>query len=222
MGREIPEIHRLLRSRYGHAGWWPGRTGFEICLGAILTQNTAWSNAEKALGVLRSRQRLSWRALRGMSPARLAPLLRSSGTFRVKARRVAAFVAFLGREYGGCVAAMRRDDPRSLRAKLLTVDGIGPETADAIALYAAGKPLFVVDAYTRRVFFRLGRLSGRESYDEVQRVFMDALPEDADLFADYHAQIVRLAKDACRARPLCGRCPLDRICPRRGAKELGS
>jgi endonuclease-3 related protein len=218
--RSLHEIYRLLRSRYGHAGWWPGQSALEICLGAILTQNTAWPNAARALEALRARKLLSWHALSGMPPARLAPILRSSGTFRVKARRVAAFVAFLGREYGGSVAAMRREQPGMLRTKLLSVEGIGPETADAIALYALGMPHFVVDAYTRRVFGRLGLLEGSERYDEVQRLLTTALPKDAELYADYHAQIVRLAKEACRARPRCERCPLEPICPRRGVKEL--
>jgi endonuclease-3 related protein len=217
---KLLRIYRRLLSRYGHAGWWPGRTRFEVCLGAILTQNTAWTNVERALGSLRAARRLSWRALRGVPPGELAPLIRSAGTFRVKARRVGAFVAFLGREYGGQIAGMEREEAWTLRAKLLDVDGIGPETADSIALYAAGKPLFVVDAYTRRVFGRLGLLRGDETYAEVQRVFMDALPPDAALFNDYHAQIVRLAKEACRSRPACGVCPLDRLCPKRGVKEL--
>jgi endonuclease-3 related protein len=216
----LERIYRRLRSRYGPSGWWPGRTAFEVCLGAILTQNTAWTNAEKALQSLRSRRLLSWRALHRVPAARLAPILRSAGTFRVKARRVAAFVDFLGREYGGRVAGMTREDTSVLRARLLAVPGIGPETADSIALYAAGQPLFVVDAYTRRIFRRLGFLGGRESYDEVQALFMGALPRDAALFAEYHAHIVRLAKEACRATPMCARCPLDDLCPKRGVKEL--
>lgn len=207
----------LLRAQ-GYAGWWPGRSAFEVCLGAILTQNTAWTNAARALCALRARGWLSWRALRNVPAARLAPVIRASGTFRVKARRVRAFVSFLGREYGGRTGAMRGEDAEALRAKLLAVEGIGDETADAIALYAAGKPLFVVDAYTRRVFARLGLLRGDESYREVQAVFHRALPRDSELLADYHAQIVRLAKYTCRTRPLCERCPLDDRCPKRGVR----
>jgi endonuclease-3 related protein len=209
-------VYRRLRRAYGHAGWWPAQTPFEVCVGAILTQNTAWSNVEKALAALRRRGLLSYDRLHRLAPARLAPLIRSSGVFRVKARRLRAFLDFLGREYAGRVSALRDEEPEELRRKLLEVDGIGPETADCIALYAAGKPFFVVDAYTRRVFTRLGHLRGGESYGEVQRLLMDALGEDAALFNDYHAQLVRLAKEACRKRPLCARCPLDRICPKRG------
>jgi endonuclease-3 related protein len=218
MGRRpigVLEIYRRLRRAFGHAGWWPGRSAFEVCVGAILIQNTAWSNVEKALGELRSRRLLSYRGLRVLSVRELAPLIRSSGTYRVKARRLAAFVRFLGREYGGRVSRMALDRPEELRRKLLAVKGIGPETADAIALYAAGAPLFVVDAYTRRVFARLGLLTGREDYRAIQGFFMRGLPRDADLFGDYHAQIVRLAKGVCRPRPRCEECPLDELCPKR-------
>ena len=193
-----------------------------MCVGAILTQNTAWSNVEKALGALRARGLLSYRGLRGFPVARLAHLIRSSGTYNVKARRLAGFVAFLGREYGGRVGAMSRVDPSELRAKLLAVQGIGRETADSIALYAARLPLFVVDAYTRRIFSRLGLIDGDEPYDEVQRFFMEHLPRDTVLYSDYHAQIVRLGQGACRARPVCGRCPLEGVCRKRGVESVGS
>ena len=215
----LVEVYRRLRRRYGHASWWPGQTALEVCVGAILTQNTAWINVEKALARLKARGLLSYRGLSRLPPSRLAPLIRSSGTFNVKARRLAAFLRFLGREYGGRVSDMARERPRALRSKLLAVHGIGPETADSIALYAAGAPLFVVDAYTRRVFTRLGFLEGGEAYDEVQRFFMRALPCDAALFGDYHAQIVRLGKDVCRTRPRCSACPLDDLCPKHGLRN---
>jgi endonuclease-3 related protein len=212
-------IYRRLLRRYGHAGWWPGETPFEIALGAILTQNTAWTNVEKALAELRRRKLLSFRALRRLPPGRLSPLIRASGTYRVKARRVAAFLRFLEAEFGGRVASMAAAAPEDLRRKLLAVNGIGRETADSIALYAAAQPLFVVDAYTRRIFSRLGRIRGTESYDEVQRHFMQGLPRDAALYNDYHAQIVRLAKEACRGRPRCATCPLENLCPRIGVER---
>jgi len=205
-------VYQRLRTRFGHAAWWPGQTAFEVCVGAILVQNTAWPNVEKALASLRSARRLSYRGLRDLEPAQIAPLIRSAGSFNVKARRLAAFVAFLGSEYGGRVAAMSADDAGTLRLKLLAVHGIGPETADSIILYAAGLPRFVVDAYTRRVFSRLGLLAGDEPYDQVQRFFTDRLPRDVDLWADFHAQIVKLAKDICRPRPRCDQCPLLDLC----------
>jgi endonuclease III related protein len=207
-------VYRRLRARFGHAGWWPGDSPFEVCVGAILVQNTAWANVERTLDVLRRRRRLSFRALDGLSASRLAPLLRPSGTFRVKARRLRAFLDFLASEYGGRVEAMRADDPARLRRALLAVSGIGPETADSIALYAGGHPVFVIDAYTRRVFSRLGLLRGRESYAEAQRLFQDRLPRDAALYNDYHAQVVRLGKDVCRVRPRCAQCPVEDLCPK--------
>jgi endonuclease-3 related protein len=212
-GLSVREVYRRLRRRRGPVGWWPAETPFEVCLGAILVQNTAWTNVEKALGVLRGRGELSLASLDPLSAADLAPLIRSAGCFNVKARRVRAFLDFLGREYGGRVEAMRSDPPAVLRAKLLAVPGIGRETADSIALYAAGHPLFVIDAYTRRVFARLGLIQGDEPYDALQRLFMDALPMDPVLFGDFHGQIVELAKDVCRPRPACDTCPLERRCP---------
>ena len=215
-GADLRRVYERLLRRFGHAGWWPGETPFEVCIGTILTQNTSWANVEKALDALRSRQLLSYAGLRGLPRARLAALIRPSGYYNVKTRRVRAFLEFLGREYAGRVEAMAGEEPRGLRAKLLSVDGIGPETADSIVLYAAGLPLFVVDAYTRRVFTRLGLLRGDESYDTIQRYFMERLPPDAALYNDYHAQVVRLGKEVCRPRPMCTTCPLDELCARRG------
>lgn len=212
----LADLYGILLRRYGHAGWWPGETPLEVCVGAVLTQNTAWRNVERALAALRERGLLTFEALRALPAARLARLIRPSGYFNVKARRLKALLAFLGREYRGRPEAMAGEDARVLRAKLLAVDGVGPETADSIVLYAAGLPLFVVDAYTRRVFARLGRLRGDESYDETQRYFMERLPPDAALYNDYHAQIVRLAKESCRKTPLCDGCPLAAHCPRLG------
>lgn len=209
-------MYRILLRQHGHAAWWPGETPFEICLGAILTQNTSWSNVEKALANLRARGLLSFEALAALEPSQLAKHLRPSGYFNVKARRVRSFLVFLGREYGGRAESMAREDRWALRAKLLSVNGIGPETADSIVLYAAGLPLFVVDAYTRRIFSRLGLLRGDEGYAQVQRFFMERLPADAALYNDYHAQIVLLGKATCRARPRCAACPLTGRCPKRG------
>lgn len=217
-GRQLTALYRILLREHGHAAWWPGETPFEICLGAILTQGTSWSNVEKALGNLRARGLLSFEALAELPASRLAPLIRSSGFFNVKARRVKSFLRFLGRDYGGRAERMALEQPASLRAKLLDVDGIGPETADSIVLYAAALPLFVVDAYTRRIFSRLGLLRGDESYDQVQRFFMERLPGDAALYNDYHAQIVLLGKNICRTRPRCAACPLTGRCPKRGVQ----
>jgi endonuclease-3 related protein len=210
---ELTEIYRRLRAAHGHARWWPASTPFEVCVGAILVQNTAWTNVEKALDVLRARDLLRYDGLRDLTAEEIAPLIRSAGCFNVKARRLRAFLDFLGTEYAGRVEAMAGETPGALRARLLAVPGIGRETADSIVLYAAGLPLFVIDAYTRRVFSRLGLVEGGEPYDELQRMFMDALPAEVPLYNDFHAQIVVLAKDVCRPRPRCASCPLDAICP---------
>jgi endonuclease-3 related protein len=209
----LKAVYGRLRAAFGHAGWWPGDSPFEVCVGAILVQNTAWANVERTLDALKKRRLLSFRALDRLSERHLAPLLRSSGTFRVKARRLRAFLDFLSSEYDGRVEAMRAEQPAELRRKLLAVPGVGPETADSIVLYAAGHPSFVVDAYTRRVFTRLGLLRGGESYADVQRLFEEHLPRDAALYNDYHAQIVRLGKGSCRTRPRCPECPLADLCP---------
>jgi endonuclease III related protein len=212
----LADVYERLRRHRGPAGWWPAETPFEVCVGAILVQNTAWPNAEKALCSLRAAGRLSYEGLAGLGQEELAALIRPSGCYNVKAKRLAAFVDFLGREYAGRVESMAVLDARALREQLLAVRGIGRETADSIALYAAGLPLFVIDAYTRRVFGRLGMIRGDESYDALQGHFMSELVADADLFNDYHAQIVLHAKDICRPRPHCGHCPLDSICPKIG------
>jgi len=212
----VAQVYERLRGHRGPSGWWPAETPFEVCVGAILVQNTAWPNVEKALCSLRAAGRLSYEGLAGLGQEELAALIRPSGCYNVKAKRLAAFVDFLGREYGGRVEAMAARAPRVLREQLLAVPGIGRETADSIALYAAGLPLFVIDAYTRRVFGRLGMIRGNETYDALQDYFMSELAADAGLFNDYHAQIVNLAKDVCRPRPHCARCPLDSLCAKAG------
>ena len=210
------EVYERLRGHRGPLGWWPAETPFEVCLGAILTQNTAWANVEKALGELRRRGLLSYAALSPLEASEIAPLIRASGTHNVKARRVRAFLDFLGAECGGTVEALRTRDGQTLRERLLAVPGIGPETADCILLYAVGLPVFVVDAYTRRLFGRLGLHGGGEPYDAVQAAFTRALPPDPDLFNDFHAQIVVHAKETCRRVPVCPACPLEDLCPASG------
>lgn len=215
-GDDLAEVYGRLRKHRGAAGWWPAQSPFEVCVGAILVQNTSWANVEKALAALRAAGRLSYAGLAGLDHAALAALIRPSGCYNVKAARLAAFVEFLGREYGGRAEAMSAREPSELRAQLLAVRGIGRETADSIILYAASLPVFVIDAYTRRVFSRLGMIAGDETYDALQHRFMRELPADVALFNDYHAQIDLHAKDVCRKRPLCNRCPLEPTCPRLG------
>jgi endonuclease-3 related protein len=207
-------MYERLRARWGHQGWWPGESALEVCVGAVLVQNTAWANVERALANLRKAKVLhDFARLNALSEDALAGLVRPAGTYNVKARRLRAFLDFVDRELGGDVARMSGLEVGDLRCRLLAVPGIGPETADSIVLYAAGRPVFVVDAYTRRILMRVGRLRGGETYDEVQRLLTRRLPRDAALFNDFHAQLVRLAKEHCRVRPLCTDCPLADRCP---------
>jgi endonuclease-3 related protein len=212
MRSRLMTIYRRLRRSRGAAGWWPARTRFEVCVGAILTQNTAWANVEKALASLRGAGRLSFAALNRLSAPEIAPLIRSSGVFNVKARRLRAFLDFLGSELGGRCHRMASYEAQTLRRRLLAIPGIGRETADSIALYAANQPLFVVDAYTHRLFSRLGITRGDEPYDVLQARIMASLPRDVALFNDYHAQIVLHGKDVCRPRPRCEACVLSDLC----------
>jgi len=194
--------------RFGPQHWWPARTRFEVVVGAILTQNTAWSNVERALAALRGRRLLTAARLSELPPGRLAGLIRSSGTFRVKARRLRAFLAYLNGRYQGSLDRMSRAPLEALRRELLAVPGIGPETADSILLYALGRPAFVVDAYTRRVLSRHRLLPHDAGYQEVRAFFERHLPSDPRLFNEYHALLVAIGKQYCRSRPHCAECPL--------------
>ena len=198
---------------YGPQRWWPGETALEIIVGAILTQSAAWTNVEKALSNLTAAGVLSPEGLRTLAEDQLAALIRPSGYFNAKASKLKAFVALLDERYGGDLDRMLGSPVDELRAALLTTHGIGPETADSILLYAVGRPVFVIDAYTRRTFSRLGLRPESDSYHGWQRLFMTALPSDASLFNEYHALIVRHGKEVCRKRPLCARCPLAEVCP---------
>ena len=198
---------------YGPQRWWPGETALEIIVGAILTQSAAWTNVEKALSNLTAAGVLSPEGLRTLAEDQLAALIRPSGYFNAKASKLKAFVALLDERYGGDLDRMLGSPVDELRAALLTTHGIGPETADSILLYAVGRPVFVIDAYTRRTFSRLGLRPESDSYHGWQRLFMTVLPSDASLFNEYHALIVRHGKEVCRKRPLCARCPLAEVCP---------
>ena len=206
------DIYRALLARYGPQGWWPGETPFEVMVGAVLTQNTNWGNVEKAIGNLKRAGKLSPKAIHGMPEAELAGLVRPSGYFNIKARRLKAFVTYFVERHGGSVARMKKEDCGKLRDEILSVNGIGPETADSILLYALECPVFVVDAYTKRIFSRHGFFPESAGYHEVQRYFVDRLPCDAGLYNEYHALIVRLAKERCAKR--AGRCELCALgCP---------
>lgn len=208
------KIYGLMLERLGPQGWWPAQTAFECAVGAILTQNTAWTNVEKAVGNLKAAGALSVKAIDRMPLSRLARLIRPSGYFNQKARRLKIFARFVTEHHGGDIGAFLSGETGRLRQTLLSIEGIGPETADSIALYAAEKPLFVVDAYTKRITTRHGLTDGKATYDEVQGLFAENLPQSAAMFNEYHALIVRTAKEFCHKNaPDCANCPLETDLP---------
>lgn len=206
---ELLAIYDALFAAFGPQGWWPAKTPFEVMVGAILTQNTNWRNVERAIANLRAARALTPAAMRRLGPEALAELIRPAGYFRVKAGRLGSLLSHLHRRHGGSVARMLSLPAPALREALLGISGVGPETADSILLYAAGRPSFVVDAYTKRVLARHGLVVEDVSYAGVQDLFARSLPADAALFNEYHALLVRLGKDFCRTRqPRCDACPL--------------
>jgi len=208
----LHEIYHKLFRAFGPQHWWPGDTPFEIAVGAILTQNTNWGNVEKAIGNLTRQKALSAKVIHGMSVKKLAALIRPAGYFNVKAKRLKSFIGFLVDGYRGSMKRMKEQDLNPLREKLLQVNGIGPETADSILLYALEKPVFVIDAYTKRVLSRHGILGHEKSYDEFQNLFHSVLKRDKGLFNEYHALFVRVGKSYCkRQKPLCNQCPLKEV-----------
>lgn len=204
-------IYERLYKAFGPQHWWPGDTPFEIAVGAILTQNTNWGNVEKAINNIKSAKALNPKKLYQMDVSKLAKLIRPAGYFNIKAKRLKAFIDFLMHEYSGSMAKMRKEDMHTLREKLLSVNGIGPETADSILLYALEKPIFVIDAYTKRVLSRHGIMEHDESYHEFQELFYLSLKKDVRLYNEYHALFVRVGKTYCRPRADCDNCPLKGI-----------
>jgi endonuclease-3 related protein len=204
------EVYRQLHIHYGDQNWWPAETAFEMMIGAILTQNTSWTNVETAIANLKQANMLNPESLTACKPEHLEPLIRPSGYFRQKAKRLINFAAFLVEQ--GDIDGLKRMDVGPLRKLLLTVNGIGPETADSMLLYALDRAVFVIDAYTKRIFSRLGLLPEQCSYDEAQNHFMRALTPSLLLWQEYHALIVNHAKEHCRAKPLCSGCPLSDLC----------
>ncbi len=195
-------------STYGPQHWWPGETPFEVIVGAILTQNTNWTNVEKAISNLKDRRLLSPDKLNKIKPSDLTDFIRPSGYFNIKSNRLKSFITFLYDNFDGHLDEMFSLDLKKLRHMLLEVKGIGPETADSILLYAGNYPVFVVDAYTKRIFSRIGILEEKHTYHQIQDFFMQSLDNDVKLFNEYHALIVRHAKAFCRTKPACQSCPL--------------
>jgi endonuclease-3 related protein len=212
ISQTLLNIYHQLMARYGPQNWWPAQEPFEIIVGAILTQSAAWGNVEKAIANLKQAKVLSPEALRQMSLPELARLVHPCGYYNAKALKLKSFAYWLGNHYADDLDRLLATDTNHLRQQLLSIHGIGQETADSIILYAANKPTFVIDAYTRRIINRIGLAPENSSYTAYQALFMHNLSPDAKLFNEYHALFVCLAKNVCRSRPLCQQCCLNNIC----------
>ena len=209
MTNRIEDIHTRLFDHFGPQHWWPGETPFEVMLGAVLTQNTSWRNVSLVIEALRQDGLLSFEALEILPLEVLAEKIRPSGYYNQKAKRLKGLFAAI-REDSGSLEDFFNQDTHTLREKLLGVKGIGPETADSITLYAAGKPVFVVDAYTYRILLRHDLIGEDAGYEEIQDLFLGKLPAEVQLFNEYHALLVRLGKEYCKkSNPLCDTCPLQ-------------
>lgn len=209
--RILTWIYERLFAAFGPRHWWPGETPFEVIIGAILTQNTAWTNVEKAINNLKGEGLLEPERLKNITQDELAELIRPAGYYRLKANRLKEFIEFLFSRYAGDLNRMFNQDMWELRAELLGVKGIGLETADSILLYAGQKPIFVVDAYTRRILTRHSLIEEKASYTQIQDLFMANLTQDVQLYNEYHALIVQLGKEICRSKPKCNICPLKEL-----------
>ncbi len=210
-GETLTEIYELLYAAFGSQHWWPGETPFEIITGAILTQNTSWANVEKAIKNLKSAERLTPEALHRIDVSQLAQLIRPAGYYNVKAERLKSFVDWLFDNYDGALAGLEGTNTDQLRAELLAIKGIGRETADSILLYALGRPVFVVDAYTARITVRHGLIEPDADYEQLRALFELNLPRDTQLYNEYHALLVRAGKEFCKPKARCPGCPLERL-----------
>jgi len=214
------QVYDRILKAFGPQHWWPGDSGFEMIVGAMLTQNTNWKNVEKAIRNLRQAELMEPHALYNVPVEELEELLRPAGYFRVKARRLRSLLEFIINRYSGSIEAMFQTDLETLRRDLLAVNGIGPETADSILLYAGGLPIFVVDAYTHRIFARHGWIGFDADYHQIQDHIQSSLPEDARLYNEYHALLVYAGKHFCnKSKPKCNECPLREMLPEGGPLE---
>ena len=212
IGQTLLNIFRRLLAHFGPQHWWPAQGPFEVIAGAILTQSAAWGNVEKAIANLRAAGALSPGALRQLPISELAALVHPCGYYNAKALKLKSFAYWMGNNYDDDLDSLFANNIDDLRQQLLSIHGIGQETADSIILYAANKPIFVIDAYTRRIINRIGLAPDRNSYAAYQDLFKDNLLPDAELFNEYHALLVCLGKNVCRSRPLCQQCCLNNIC----------
>lgn len=211
-GNKFKEIYTLLSQHFGPQGWWPGDSPFEIMVGAVLTQNTNWENVRKAITNLKEAEILSFAALSALSVDELAQFIKPSGYFNIKAKRLKNLLQMITERYQGQMELLFAEDLPAGREALLSVKGIGPETADSILLYAANHPIFVVDTYTHRIFSRHHLVAEECDYYSLQEAFHDKLPTQSALYNEYHALIVALGKDYCRKNnPRCTQCPLQGV-----------
>ena len=208
---QLNEIYELLFERFGQQHWWPGRTQFEIIIGAILTQNTNWGNVEKAIKNLRAAKALSAKTLHEMKRNKLAVLIKPAGYFNVKAKRLKSFLDWLFDEYNGRLKNLEQLSTSRFREELLNIKGIGPETADSILLYAFERPVFVIDAYTARIMVRHGLIEAGCDYEQLQDLFQSNLSEDIEMFNEFHALLVRIGKEFCKPTARCSGCPLEKL-----------
>ncbi|MHC4186971.1 MAG: endonuclease III domain-containing protein [Planctomycetota bacterium] len=209
--QQLMEIYQLLYDRFGPQHWWPGQTKFEIITGAILTQNTNWTNVEKAINNLKAADLLDPQKIQSLQAPHLAEFIRPAGYFNIKAKRLKNFVSWLFDNYDGCLDALESVPTDRLRIELLGIKGVGPETADSILLYALDRSVFVVDAYTARFAVRHHLAEPQSGYEQLQQLFQYNLQEDLKLFNEYHALLVALGKDFCKPKPLCKGCPLEHL-----------
>ena len=209
VGTLLQELYQRLWETWGPQGWWPGDTPFEVAVGAILTQNTNWVNVSRAIAALKGQNLLDPQALHDLPETELARLIRPAGYYNVKARRLKNFLDFLANNFGNSMERLAAADLASLRPALLSINGVGPETADSILLYALAKPTFVVDAYTFRILSRHGLIAEACTYEELRHLFMEHLPAQESLYQEFHALLVRLGKEWCRPQPRCAACPAE-------------
>jgi endonuclease III related protein len=207
--KRLQKTFNTLLYRFGKRNWWPGETPLEVIVGAVLTQNTSWKNVEKAIFSMKAHGVMDMERLRDVEEGELARIIRSAGFFNIKARRLKNLINALYDQFDGSIDRMRESELATLRAFLLRINGLGPETADSILLYALDKPIFVVDAYTKRFLAHHGLYNGSGDYHDVQRYFQENLPQDTYLFNEFHALIVLLCQTYCRKSPLCDGCPLE-------------
>ena len=208
----IYNIYKILLNHYGKQNWWPAETRYEVVVGAILTQNTSWKNVERAINNLKNKNLIDERKILNIEENKLKELIKPAGFYNLKAKRLKNVTKFIVEKYGNTEKMAKSDkDTLTLRSELLSINGVGKETADSILLYALDRESFVVDSYTKRMFSRLGVISEKAKYDEIKEIFEKSLPKDLEIYKEYHALIVEHCKRFCRKNPLCDNCPIKKV-----------